>query len=185
MQKITELRKSLGLSQDELAQMAGVSRAAVSMAESGHRAIPNALLVKLGEIQRRLNAQVADDLVVPEQFVAEFEAQRKEVQKGLDKLIQQHDKTRERLNRMEFNYRSAALALEVAAREHHLFADVPSYLSKIEASLQAAMDDRERNHPVRQQLIRLKLAEQEACIALRTQWLQDNPPMQTSTDQIQ
>jgi transcriptional regulator with XRE-family HTH domain len=190
MQSIIALRKALGLSQQDLARMAGVSRAVVSMAESGHRNIPNILLVKLGELQRRLAAGEADGLPAgfaealtePEEFAAVREAQRLEEEKTLFKLRAEREKLITKLTRMETLHTTALRAMQIAARERVLFEGIPSYIEPLEAAHAAALADWQRSHPLLQRPLRLRIAELDAGILLRESWLATGHSPNPSSD---
>ena len=53
-QHISGLREKLGLSQTQLANQLCVSKAAISMAESGRRSLPGAALLKLLELEKKM-----------------------------------------------------------------------------------------------------------------------------------
>jgi transcriptional regulator with XRE-family HTH domain len=179
MQSIVTLRKSLGLSQHDLARLAGISRATVAQVETGRRNIPNILLVKLGELQRRLVAGEADGLPAgfavalpePEEFAAVREAQRLDEEKTLFKLRAERDKLITKLMRMETLHTAALRAMQIAARERLLFEGITSYIEPLEAAHAAALADWQRSHPLLQRPLRLRIAELDAGILLRESWL--------------
>ncbi|HEV7781649.1 MAG TPA: helix-turn-helix transcriptional regulator [Chitinophagaceae bacterium] len=57
-QWVTVLREKLGLSQIQLAQQLGVSKAAISMVESDRRTLPGAALLKLVELEKKMTAAI-------------------------------------------------------------------------------------------------------------------------------
>jgi transcriptional regulator with XRE-family HTH domain len=56
-------RTRLGLSQSQLAEQLGISRTAITMAETGRRKLPTAALIKLAGLEIKMAAVMVPDLV--------------------------------------------------------------------------------------------------------------------------
>jgi len=103
-------RAKLGLSQRQLAEQLGISKAALSMAESGRRNLPAAALIKMTELQKKLAAAMEANIVRgkneshrdPETETAESDKLRKDQREvQLQKLTAQLESMTERYNKLQ------------------------------------------------------------------------------------
>jgi transcriptional regulator with XRE-family HTH domain len=177
MSAISTLRKQLGFSQDELARLAGVSRSAIALAESGRRKLPTAVLMRMGELSAQLQEKAVSLSDNDDAQLRDFrlEQQAKE-QSELQHLITMREKLQAQLAKLQRQHAGACAALQLLERERLLFADIPTQLKRLDRMSEAAQADWRRSHPLHQRPMQIKLAELDARIATRQQLLNDYTP---------
>lgn len=107
------IREELGISQQQLADYLGVSRALLSLAEMNERSLPAAALIKAGEIELVLKSKKTSPKL--KQFTnKQTTALQKMLQQRRKDCVYELSVAKKKLDKMKLQYQQAANALSVA-----------------------------------------------------------------------
>ncbi|MFN8699719.1 MAG: helix-turn-helix domain-containing protein [Flavobacteriales bacterium] len=167
MENIREIRRAIGLSQHELADMLGLSRSLLSLVETGHRRMPTSALLRLTEM--RISTEKNHALVSEEENVAaedDVHFIREEIQLRLDRAISLRENIQRELDDMTRRYLGAELGAAMLQKEMALYEGVPRVTQKLQGRLSRQLRIRENAAPGKQLLLQLRIDELSALIAL-------------------
>ncbi len=174
---LKNLRRELGTTQIELAEMLGVSRAILSMVEIGQRTLPDHALLKLSRIQRKLEENNSNQTKSKSNDVY-GEEQQKEIDQHIEKVkgllfIREklRDKAKGQLIRMRMKNAGALESIRLVEEELKLFEGIETYTGKLNIRRDNAIKLNEDTHPVKQLILQLRLAEMEAMVTATAQEL--------------
>lgn len=174
---LKNLRRELGTTQIELAEMLGVSRAILSMVEIGQRTLPDHALLKLSRIQRKLEENNSNQTKSKSNDVY-GEEQQKEIDQHIEKVkgllfIREklRDKAKGQLIRMRMKNAGALESIRLVEEELKLFEGIETYTGKLNIRRDNAIKLNEDTHPVKQFILQLRLAEMEAMVTATAQEL--------------
>ena len=166
MENIREIRKAIGLSQHELADMLGLSRSLLSLVETGQRHMPTSALLRLTQL--RISTEQNPALVSAEENPpAEDDALfiREEIQLRLDRTIALRENLQRARHDMSRRFLAAELGAAMLQKEMALYEGVTRVTQKLEARLSRQLRIRENAAPRKQLLLQLRIDELSALIA--------------------
>ncbi len=146
--ELKSVRRNLGLSQTALANMLGVSRSTVNMAEHGKRLLPHSAIVKIGKLAIDRNQKVNEipHPIAKEKFdsvkntlVQKMIAQSDHYKNELDSLTKKRDK----INSANKN---AWATLTLVQNELIIFSELDNYAEKLLLKKAAILHDYEKTH---------------------------------------
>lgn len=156
------LRQKLGLSQTQLAEQLGISKAAISMVESGRRSLPTTALLKLVELEKKMNAALEAGPVtgtetntdLPAEATAEFsQLHQQQCDEQLHKLTP-------KLEAMETRYKKLQAQLQLMDKmlEKEPAGPGNSLLMSLEINRNRILSKMSGCNPKEQALLRNKIA---------------------------
>jgi transcriptional regulator with XRE-family HTH domain len=167
MENIREIRRAIGLSQHELADMLGLSRSLLSLVETGHRRLPTSALLRLTEM--RISTEKSPEHFLEEKAEAtEQDAHfiHDEIQLRLDRAVSLRENIQRELDDMTRRYLGAELGAAMLQKEMALYEGVPRVTQKLQGRLSRQLRIRENAAPGKQLLLQLRIDELSALIAL-------------------
>ena len=170
MNFIKETRKELGLTQTTLAEILGLSRVNLAMAETGSRPLSSDNVIKLCKLKMKSMREPElkmDDHY--EQILLNQETFRSGLLKQIEKSEKSLQLAEQKLAKMENKYNGAIEALKVIEAERKIFEGVSQYIQKLDEELARQKKTWIDNHPASRiqlewniQLLRMEI---EACRA--------------------
>lgn len=157
MNQITEIRSVLGLNQQELSEILGISRSMLAMVEKSERKLSGAAIVKLGQLELKFSRSnqknlLRDQVVVSDEFNGFILQKLSDYQKQTEKLTAQ-------LKILEDGYQLAMKKIGILNDELEMFHGVTQYEVRISKLILKAQQECERFHPEKQKRIQYELME--------------------------
>jgi len=180
MHQLQLIRLELGISQRTLADMLGLTRSHITMAEQGKRKLPSEAVLILKKLcdNRELPLMEENPEALPEVSAgfAEFSGLREQLTAAIAKYEKQ-------IARLVFK-RDKCLAARTAAQkssrmmeqEMLIFGKVPAYVSKMQPHQEAIQDTLRKTDPATLALLDWKINELNAMIHIAQQELQRHQP---------
>jgi len=148
MVALIETRKRLGLSQETLAKMLGVSRSHLSMAELGQRYLPPTALIQLARMVRSQESEqtpAAPPLSPADATRAEVLHSRWTQQ--LQDILRRLERLEQKLNRMGQAHSRSVRTLLLLKEEQRIFGNVTGYGQDIAVRITQAEEEVQVTHP--------------------------------------
>ncbi len=167
MNYIKEIRQELGLTQTGFAEMLGISRANVSLAEAEIRKLSSDNLVKLRKLKMR-SMQNPDELIEGLDEITEARATvfRDKLLMMIERSEKSLAKAERQLQFMIRKYNGACEALKLIRKEQEIFAGIRDYEKKLEGQLNSQKTIYLDNHPSARLKIQLAIDELNVTLLL-------------------
>jgi transcriptional regulator with XRE-family HTH domain len=173
MNDIRNLRTELGLSQQQLADLLGVSRSLLSLAELGRRQLTPSALLRLTELvasMRRDGGKEIEEAEMDPSVNMRLETLRNEQEaeraQRRNEMLSLRDRLQRRLAEKEARYQKSAMAIHQMRSEMLLLEDLVIVTDTLTTQLSRAMKTWEMNHPVHCRPLVWRIAELNALLTL-------------------
>lgn len=157
MNKVSQIRKSLGIRQVELAQMLGISKSALSMVENDNRKLPAAAVLKLGKLELKHGLNFKTDVTAD--FVGDDQAFRDFLEKKLARYIKLIESLEKRIAVHSTGIESASKRKNILQAEQELFEGAGAYHKRITHLVENSAKTFNRFHPAKIRILEFELDE--------------------------
>lgn len=161
-----KLRKDIHLTQKELAELAGISRASVSMYEKGHRNLPGIAVSKLAEIQLAIQQVPLRNMYAPYSSGKYLYKQKQQLERQLNNQIRKNTAEALRISlkmtKMQETYKRLSDKLIIIQHLKTLAVAGTREMSLLEVMEINVIDKLERCSPIRQLAASYSLALNDA-----------------------
>lgn len=168
MKTLKAFRKDFGLSQSALAEMLGVSRSTITMAESGRRKLPSAAFVRLVDFSNLADDAGEKGLEMKDESSEEEFAQRY-VAMLSDKLASYESELldlQQNLEKIEVSRSRAAMTMAMLNKERTLFSGLDSYTAQLDMKMEKVHSIYKSNDPTQKPEMSWRIIELQSLISL-------------------
>ena len=180
MHQLQLIRLELGISQRTLADMLGLTRSHITMAEQGKRKLPYEAILILKKLcdNRELPLMEKNPEALPEVSAgfAEFSGLREQLTAAIAKYEKQLARLVFKREKCLATRTAAQKSARMMAQEMLIFGKVPAYVSKMQPHQEAIQDNLRKTDPATLALLDWKINELNAMLHIAQQELQRHQP---------
>jgi len=157
MNAIKQKRRELGMTQQQLAEVLGITRSALSMIELGQRPLYPHLYDKLNELKASVDQPSQIDANVTEALEAFKVKSRAKLERMIFEKEHELEKAQFRLSEMREKYPDAEKFLKVICEEMQNFQSLPSYFKRLQKMYSDTLKTLLATCPEAQQILGLRI----------------------------